>query len=339
MSKQFDTLIFIGRFQPVHYGHEEIIRTAATLARQVIILVGSSFQPRTFKNPWTFQDRMLMLQNVCEEYRDLTSIRIQPLRDYMYDDVAWATNVQLVVSKFPLGEKVGIIGHKKDESSFYLDMFPQWKLVEVNMKYDIHATDIREEFFSFTTSKWCKMVPSSVETFLHGFSESKEYEQIYQERRFIEEYKQQFSGLQYDPTFVTADAVVVQSGHILLIRRRSEPGKGLWALPGGFLSAKTDRSVVDAALRELKEETGIKVPVPVLRGNIRQREVFDAINRSARGRTITHAVYIILPDGELPKVKGQDDAEKAKWVPISEVNSEEMFEDHFDIIMSFVGAV
>ena len=76
----------------------------------------------------------------------------------------------------------------------------------------------------------------------------------------------------------------------------------------------------------------------MLRGSIVRSEVFDAVERSARGRTITHAFHIELPDGDLPKVKGQDDAEKARWVPIAEVRSEECFEDHYEIIQHFLGA-
>ena len=64
--------------------------------------------------------------------------------------------------------------------------------------------------------------------------------------------------------------------------------------------------------------------------------MFDAIDRSPRGRIITHAFHILLPDGDLPKVKGQDDADKARWVPIAEVRSEECFEDHHAIISFFV---
>ena len=53
MTKKYDTLVFIGRFQPVHNAHLEIIRRATTLARQVVIIVGSANQPRTYKNPFT----------------------------------------------------------------------------------------------------------------------------------------------------------------------------------------------------------------------------------------------------------------------------------------------
>jgi len=124
---------------------------------------------------------------------------------------------------------------------------------------------------------------------------------------------------------------------VLMIRRKSEPGRGLWAVPGGFLNAATDTSVESAMLRELREETGIRVPEPVLAGNIQGKRVFDAIDRSTRGRTITHAFHIGLPDGKLPRVRGQDDADKAKWIPIAEVNSEECYEDHYEIIQWAVG--
>ena len=123
-----------------------------------------------------------------------------------------------------------------------------------------------------------------------------------------------------------------------MIKRRAEPGKGLWALPGGYVNANTDKSVEAAMLRELREETMIKVPAPVLKGSIVRSKVFDAIDRSPRGRIITHAFHIQLPDGELPKVKGSDDAEKARWVPIAEVKSEDCFEDHYEILQHFVGA-
>ena len=236
--------------------------------------------------------------------------------------------------------RIGIIGHKKDESSFYLDMFPQWEFVDVEQIEPLGATDIRDLYFKRDVNmNFIKsVVPQTTFDFLEAFRKTADYEQVLREREFIAEYKKQYASLPYPPIFVTADAVVIQSGHVLMIKRRSEPGKGLWALPGGFVNADTDKSVENAAIRELREETGIKVPAPVLRGSIVRSRVFDAVNRSARGRTITHAFHIVLPDGELPKVKGSDDAEKARWVPIAEVRSEECFEDHYEIIQHFLGA-
>ena len=160
---------------------------------------------------------------------------------------------------------------------------------------------------------------------------------LVREYDFIKQYKSAWEAAPYAPTFVTVDAVVVQSGHVLLVRRRAEPGRGLYAIPGGFLDP--GERIDDAVFRELREETKIKVPEPVLRGSVRAKEVFDAPNRSLRGRTITHAYLIELQPGALPKVKGSDDAEKAKWVPISvfERMENQMFEDHYHIINTLIG--
>jgi len=337
---KYDLVIFIGRFQPLHNAHVEIIQRAFTYAPEVLVAVGSSFLPQTFKNPFTFLDRETIIYESVEVPKscDLTVV---PIVDTVYDNQAWAVRLQNIVEKeFTRGRpsKVAIIGHHKDESSFYLDMFPQWDVIEVSAIEPLNATSIRELYFDpiKVNLNFIKgVVPEYTLQYMTEFMETEEYRQIVREREFIDNYKKQFASLAYPPVFVTADAVVIQSGHVLLIKRRAEPGRGLWAFPGGFLNVNTDRSVQSAMLRELREETGIKVPEAVLVGNIKQSRVFDAINRSARGRTITHAFKIVLPDGKLPHIKGSDDAEKAKWVPISQVSSEMMFEDHYEILQFF----
>lgn len=338
MSKKYDTLVMIGRFQPVHTAHLEIIKRASALANQVVVIVGSANQPRTYKNPFTFKERAEMLTAATKDL-DVPVI-VESNIDTVYNDQAWAVRVQKIVRKHCESGKIGIIGHKKDSSSFYLDMFPQWDFINVEEIEPLGATNIRDLYFKrYANMNFIKnVVPTTTFDFLTEFSQSDEYLQVIREREFIAGYKQQYASLPYPPIFVTVDAVVMQSGHVLMIKRRSEPGKGLWALPGGFLNALTDKSIIDACIRELREETGIKVPAPVLKGSIVSNKVFDAIDRSARGRTITHAYKIVLPDGELPKVKGLDDALRAKWVPISKVKSEECFEDHYEILQHFLGS-
>jgi len=339
MSKPYGTLVLIGRFQPLHNAHLEIIKRATALTDQLVIITGSAAQPRTYKNPFTSAERAQMIKAATG---GLTlKVHVEENVDTIYNDQAWAVRVQGIVSKYRiLGTKTAVIGHKKDESSFYLDMFPQWEYVDVEEIAPLSAVNIRDLYFKRGANMDFirGVVPATTFDFLVQFKETAEYEQIIREREFVENYKKQYASLPYPPIFSTADAVVVQSGHVLMIRRRAEPGKGLWALPGGYVNANTDKSVEDAAIRELREETLIKVPAPVLRGSIQRSRVFDAIDRSPRGRIITHAFYILLPDGELPKVKGSDDAEKARWVPIAEVRSDECFEDHYEILQHFVGA-
>ena len=337
--KKYDTLVLIGRFQPLHNAHLEIIKRCTALTNQLVVIAGSAKQPRTYKNPFTFDERARMIKAATSGLS--MNIYVEPNIDTIYNDQAWAVRVQGIVSKYRcIGNgPVGIIGHKKDESSFYLDMFPQWNFENVEQIEPLGATDIRDLYFKwdFNSNFIKNVVPESTYDFLMEFRRTDEFAQIIREREFVATYKKQYASLPYPPIFSTADSVVIQSGHVLMIRRRAEPGKGLWALPGGYVNANTDRSVEDAAIRELREETGIKVPAPVLRGNIKRGRVFDAIDRSPRGRIITHAFHIELPDGELPKVKGSDDADKARWVPIAEVKSEECFEDHYEIIQHFLG--
>jgi bifunctional NMN adenylyltransferase/nudix hydrolase len=163
------------------------------------------------------------------------------------------------------------------------------------------------------------------------------YAQLVAEYQFIEHYKAAWKDAPYPPTFVTTDAVVVHSGHVLLVRRRAEPGKGLWALPGGFVGQ--NEGLLDACLRELREETRLKIPVPVLKGSLRGQHVFDHPERSQRGRTITHAFHFDFPAGELPEVRGGDDADKARWIPVAEAldMGPKLYEDHLHILEFFLG--
>ena len=360
MAKKYHTLVFVGRFQPVTVAHAEIIRRAMAQAKQLVIIVGSAKQPRTYKNPWTSKDREMMLQNVINEIghtfdRNNTvspgefdhtghnhcMVRVEHNVDTIYNDQSWAVRVQAIVAKYTQpGDNIALIGHKKDQSSFYLDMFPQWNFEEIELIQPLNATNVRDLYFRKDANMnfLHGVLPSSVTRMLEGWKGTPDYEQVIREREFVETYKKQYSSLPYAPVFVTVDAVVLCSGHVLMVKRRSEPGKGLWAMPGGFLNASTDRSVQAAMIRELREETGIKVSAPVLIGSIQKVQVFDAIERSARGRTITHAFRIDLPNGDLPKVKGMDDAEKAQWVPIAELDSSICFEDHFEIITTLIGA-
>jgi len=339
MSKKYDTLVLIGRFQPFHNAHLEIIKRSTALCDKLIVITGSAAQPRTYKNPFNSTERALMIRAATGGLS--IQITVESNIDTIYNDQAWAVRVQGIVQRnTKAGDRIAIIGHKKDESSFYLDMFPQWGYENVEEIAPLSAVNIRDLYFKRDVNmEFIRgVVPETTFNYLNGFRETEAYEQIIREREFLIEHNKQYASLKYPPIFSTADSVVICSGHVLMIKRRAEPGRGLWALPGGYVNANTDKSVLDAAIRELREETMIKVPAPVLRGSIVDNRVFDAVDRSPRGRIITHCFKIQLPDGELPKVKGSDDAEKARWVPIAEVQSDECFEDHYDMVMWAVGA-
>ena len=129
---------------------------------------------------------------------------------------------------------------------------------------------------------------------------------------------------------VTVDAVVFsffEGKHesrvkVLLIRRKDEPFKGKWAVPGGFVGI--DEELEGAAARELAEETGLS--------NIRlfQMHTFGKCGRDPRGRQITVA-FTGIAGREARRVKAGDDAAEAEWFDI-ENPPEEMAFDHDEMI-------
>ncbi len=334
---KYDYLIFIGRFQPFHLGHESVIRKALQLSDKVIVLIGSVYQPRTVRNPWDFNEREAFMRSVFSEEEN-RQILAFPLLDYTYNNQLWIKSVQQLVAgvvhnKIASKPKIGLIGHQKDDTSDYLTQFPQWEREDVENYKNISSTEIREHYFD--NQEFSNSLNSNISILLEKFKTIKAYEQVANEFHFIKKYKSAWDNAPYTPMFITVDAVVVQSGHILLIERKAQPGRGLMALPGGFLDA--NETLKSAVIRELREETRIKVPAPVLAGSITKTQVFDDPYRSARGRTVTHAYLIELKGDKLPKVKGGDDASKAFWVPFAEVKPELMFEDHFHIVQAMVG--
>ena len=347
----YDYLIFIGRFEPFHRGHKKVIDYGLENSKKVVVLIGSSNSARSIRNPFTFEERKKMILE-SDNYQD--RVIIKPLNDLMYNDQGWIRTVQKTVHSAILNDlnretpnahlhglrdaKIGLIGLNKDGTSYYLKLFPEWDSINVNQKVVFNSTDIRNDYFTANPKISNFVVTPNVSEFLKEFLETEYFKNIYEEFKYIENYKKAWENSPYPPTFVTTDAVIIQSGYILLVKRKCNPGKGLRALPGGFLNPS--EKIEDCMVRELREETKIKVPMPVLKGNIKKRKVFDDPNRSARGRTITHAFLIELPAmHELPVVKGGSDAAKAEWVALSELKAEEFFEDHWHIIQNLTGDI
>lgn len=131
----------------------------------------------------------------------------------------------------------------------------------------------------------------------------------------------------YPRPAVTADCIVITKDaepKVLLILRGGEPFKGAWAFPGGFMNM--DETTEQCAIRELEEETGLRV------SEIRQIGAYSKVDRDPRGRTITVA-YLAIID-EPVAVQGQDDAAKAEWFQLSDLPH--LAFDHYDIIQDAI---
>ena len=93
---------------------------------------------------------------------------------------------------------------------------------------------------------------------------------------------------------------------VLLVRRRSSPFEGCWALPGGFVDIDEDLDV--AVARELEEETGLDSVL------LEQVQAFGAVERDPRERVISVA-YVGVVEG-CPEVRAGGDAADARWFPV-----------------------
>ena len=130
----------------------------------------------------------------------------------------------------------------------------------------------------------------------------------------------------YPRPAVTTDCVVYGYNDksellVLLIERRFNPFKGLWAFPGGFLNM--DESAEQCAKRELLEETGIKVD------QLKQLYTASGVERDPRGRVIS-IVFITKVDLSVLNVVAGDDASNAKW--FNAKNIPQLAFDHNEIL-------
>ncbi len=125
---------------------------------------------------------------------------------------------------------------------------------------------------------------------------------------------------------LTADMVLFTrlSGnwHVLLITRGKAPFKGRLALPGGYLDP-SDTTPLAGALRELREETGVRLATADPVG------IYETPGRDPRGNLVSHA-FTAITSGLTPKAG--DDAATARWIPLAEATASRLAFDHHQIL-------
>lgn len=342
---QYDAAVFIGRFQPPHRGHMALLGHALQVAAKVVVVLGSAWQARSPKNPFSWQERQELIRQALPE-ADRSRVLYLPIRDF-YDEARWVQAVQRGVQTvleadsqtLQAARRIALIAHFKDASSSYLAQFPQWTMLNLPRQYDTDATVIREASFAATDGNDPALLqtlhehlPPSTAGQLLQWRKTAAFEILQHEWQVLRDYKASWAGAPYPPVFVTVDALVQCRQHVLLVERGQAPGKGLWALPGGFLEQR--ESLWSACLRELQEETGLALAEAQWQAAFRQSAVFDHPDRSLRGRTITHVFHFDLGDRPLPDVQGADDAKDAHWTALAQISAmpERFFDDHFHIL-------
>ena len=176
MTQQFDYLVFIGRFQPFHLAHMQTIEIALQHSKQVVLALGSAQAERNIKNPFSAVEREQM---ILSNYPPVQQQRIKFAHIIdVYNDKKWVNLVKAQVqAQVEAGAKVGLIGHFKDDSSYYLALFPEWEMLELeSLRGSISATPLREAYYRGDIIEVA--FPVGTIAFLTAFQQTEIYRQL-----------------------------------------------------------------------------------------------------------------------------------------------------------------
>jgi bifunctional NMN adenylyltransferase/nudix hydrolase len=343
---KYKLAVFIGRFQPFHNAHKSIVDMALEKAERVLILVGSSEEARSSKNPFTFEERSEVIRAI---FPDACKVTIEPLPDNPYNEEGWIENVKTLVRKHSgwtdkLDNGIALVGHASDSSSYYLKHFPEWDFIDSGENVnDIHASKIRSilfDPFSKTIDRVLEYVPLQTSEFLKKFYNTDIFYKLKKEHSHVTFY---CSGFGYPTIYVTADCLVKYRNKFLFIKRKSDYGNGLIAIPGGFVDQ--NETVLQSAIRELKEETKISVSVEDLAAYSKKVFLADYPSRDLRARIISQVILFDIPPYDVDgkniniSVQANDDAQDVLWLTVGnfyEKKQSEFFADHFHVINQII---
>lgn len=138
------TLLYIGRFQPFTSAHQALVLDALGQCEQLVIGLGSCNQPPSARNPFSVSDREWMVRHSFPYWSRASVIR---LPDFPGNHARWILNVCREMDQFG-DDDWAPYGNEKDETSFYLKIFPERPFVPyAGPRQVIDATSVRELFF------------------------------------------------------------------------------------------------------------------------------------------------------------------------------------------------
>lgn len=348
MSKKI--ALVVGSYQPLNNKEADVLTHAHRNSEHVIVLIGSSNRSPTFQTPFSFDERKEMVEKYMKSHNMDHSITILPLNDHLYNESQWLhevnTKVDDVVKHLGVRDaNITLFALDRKESSAFKNKFPQYEVNAVKTTRE-STKSLASDLYSESLDELIRSgsVPESTWGIILAWATTERYVHFHNEYEFVTNYRNQWESAPYQPVFFTTDAVVYYKGHVLLTKRRSHPGYGMYGLPGGFIDPS--KTAKDSMLKNLKKDTSIEVGTLILKSNTISSRLFDDPNRSTRGRIITEASLIILDDvtsiRSFPKTKkAKHGDEHVVWVPINRLDgiANEMFEDHYFIIKTLLNSV
>lgn len=295
--------IFIGRFQPFHKGHLEVVQQISAMPEigGIRIGIGSSNKSNTTENPFTLEERrdMIALSAPAEKMISIDSI------PDVGDNKLWTE---------------AVLAQYKNEAVFFsgnpllLKLFSEAgrEVRTVPPHSDISGTKVRERMIRGLD--WQSLVPFGTKKILDSIDAISRLREIY---------------CTYMRPGLTVDILVdYQNEGLVCIERLNEPYQGWLSLPGGYLNFGREDAPT-AASRELFEETNLTVAPDELS----ILDVYSDPNRDPRGHIISVAYHTAVSGGEL---KAKDDAKSVMVVPFEELGSRKFGFDHGKIVADFL---
>lgn len=334
--------IITGNFQPFHKGHHELVAKALEHYDRVVVCILGSNRSLSSQRPFSTATIRDMVATTFMQFFDRISIVDVPSHPYDSDRQQGA----IMEAIFPavdfdlqaaLNEhRVCNVCHERDQDRI-VRFLPAKQLVTVhsNVFEWIESNTVRSYIFEQGERDIDLNVALTDEVLSVIKSNQGEVAQSLAEYNAVKVGKMKWVNSPYPPKFVTGDAIVEHRDHVLLITRDEEPGFGKRAIPGGHVN---DESTLEAAIRELREETGIDISNELLCQSYQGMHLFDAPNRDPRGHYVTAAHHFKVPY-EVPefKVKGRDDAAAAHWNAIVDLCTQDLFIDHADVLETVMG--
>jgi len=332
---EYDLAVIVDPCAPWRLGHAQGVERALRHAPRAMVLLSSAHAARSLRHPFSTAERLALARAACTRWG--SDVVVHPVRDRTYQQYAWQAALhEAVAGHAPEGARIVQLCASYHPHAFRSD----WTALAAP---ELDAPDfwaVRAALFGASRDSWQGLLeacPAEVADFLRSFRSTDAWAQLRAEYEDIQATRESWRRAPYAPVLATADALVLHEGHVLLIQRARSPGKGLWALPGGFVDP--DETLLDACLRELQEETGLRPDPAAIAGAGTQPAVFDAPHRALRARIVTHVYRFDLAGGPRPAVAGGDDAGAAEWIPLVRFldMEEQCFEDHFHIARRMLG--
>ncbi|MCB8823445.1 hypothetical protein [Microvirga rosea] len=288
-----------------------------------------------------------MLRSAFPKEMETGRLIVRALEDEFYLDHFWERAVQAhvdqVLSDIGGATKVGLLGDVDGTLSTYTHRFPDWASHSVRVPGLAElpsASKLRISYLAEKPEDFILACPKAVEPLLHEHMKSARFRWLREDAKALQEFRESEElALNASPA-LTVNTVCEQAGAVLLIKKRSWPGRGLYELPGAPAISK--ESLKTTAIRALQRQTEVadqRGPIPegILSRYVARSAYFDDADRDGRGRFISQAFLVQFPRGKTRfTINGSNADADPHWVQFSDIDRVQLYGDHRMIIRNFL---